>query len=176
MLWVHLEPSSITLAVNYIMPFNSGTPKIDGYYNSSILATAKNSAGISQMRRLNSGWGQACDSTLITETAEVSIQPESRKYCTYILFTALSPKENQEMKQNLTLQIQSRLRRIPPSKTQTLNLQVIIYTIDKWLNSSFSICKTNRKVFVLFLNAAQYNGYKQKKNEDIRSRSMITID
>lgn len=27
--------------VNYIMPFNSSTPKIDGYYNSSISATAK---------------------------------------------------------------------------------------------------------------------------------------
>lgn len=48
------EPQATTLAVNYIMPFNSSTPKIDGYYNSSILATAKNSAGISQERRLSS--------------------------------------------------------------------------------------------------------------------------
>ena len=67
---VHWEPHATTLAVNYIMPFNSSTPKIDGYYNSSVLATAgkkkkrklkkekkkKNSAGISQMRRLSSGW------------------------------------------------------------------------------------------------------------------------
>lgn len=68
--WVHWEPHATTLAVNYIMPFNSSTPKIDGYYNSSVSATAgkrkrkkeekkrKNSAGISQMRRLSSGWDQ----------------------------------------------------------------------------------------------------------------------
>lgn len=39
--WMHSEPQGTTLAVNYIMPFNSSTPKIDGYYISSILATEK---------------------------------------------------------------------------------------------------------------------------------------
>lgn len=88
-----------TLAVNYILPFNSSTPKIDGYYNSSILATAKkkkkkerkkktnNSASISQMRRLSSGWDQARKSTLTTakswtfESAEVTVHTAYSQHC-----------------------------------------------------------------------------------------------
>ena len=38
--------------VGNIMPFNSSSPGINSYYNSGVLATAKKSAGISQVKRL----------------------------------------------------------------------------------------------------------------------------
>lgn len=90
---MHSEPQGTTIAVNYIMPFNSSTPKIDGYYISSILATE------TKKKAADEGSFLACKSTLTTyRWAEVSAQPDSRKYCTYILFTALSQREGGEQK------------------------------------------------------------------------------
>lgn len=121
--WMHSEPQGTTLAVNYIMSFNSSTPKIDGYYISSILATEKKAA--------DEGSLLACKSTLITyRSAELSSQPNSRKYCTYILFTALSQREEGEQKIQTSTPI-------PWQTALTLYLQVdYIYTIHTWHTSA----------------------------------------
>lgn len=75
------------------MPFNSSTPKIDGYYISSILATE------TKKKAADEGSFLACKSTLTTyRWAEVSAQPDSRKYCTYILFTVTKRKGRTENK------------------------------------------------------------------------------
>lgn len=78
-----VQHAHTTFAVKCIMSFNSSTPKMDGSYNSCILATAKKP---SQRRWLSSGWDQAHDSTPTPggETAELSSQP---KYSKYVLFT-----------------------------------------------------------------------------------------
>lgn len=110
----HSEPHGTTLALNYIMPFNSSTPKIDGYCNSSVLATARRkkkgtSAGISQMGNarlwLRSGLQVYANNRKQLNSA---CQPKSRKYCTHILFTASPPRV--EEKKKVTLQTQSCLR------------------------------------------------------------------
>lgn len=164
--WVHGEPHATTLAVNYIMPFNSSTPKIDGYYNSSVSATAgkrkrkkeekkrKNSAGISQMRRLSSGWDQGL--RLYSNNRNLLSSAVSQSHVNTV-HTSYSQhrhrgKGKKKEKENLTFQTQSRLRRawmIPfpthPPLTQTklihYTFRMTIYTIHKWYRTApFSKC------------------------------------
>lgn len=73
---MHSKPHATTLAVNYIMPFNSSTPKIDDYYISSGLATAKlgrHQSNETAQLRLRSGLRLYSNDR--KETAEVCVQP-----------------------------------------------------------------------------------------------------
>lgn len=76
------------------MPFNSSTPKIDDYYISSGLATAKlgrHQSNETAQLRLRSGLRlYSNDGRKLLKSA---FSQQSRKYCTYVLFTVSSPKK-----------------------------------------------------------------------------------
>lgn len=154
----HSEPHGTTLAVNYILPFNSSTPKIDGYYNSSIFVKnnkkrkekKNNSASISQMRRLSSGWDQARKSTLTTakswtlESAEVTVHTAYSQHCH-------REKQNKE----------SHFKHSPVSEDWHYTFRIFIYTIHKWYRTGLTL--NARKVLVLFLVTARCDNYKRKR-------------
>jgi len=155
------------------MPFNSSTPKIDGYYNSSILTTAKNSAGISQMRRLSSGWGQACASTLITGN---SSQPDSRKYCTYILFTALSLKTKTKTKPHTanTVLFQKSMKD-PTPNWNTIPTDEYLHYSQRIQNSSFiKMQKQTEKLLCFSLLLHSIMTINRKKDDYIHSLTILT--
>lgn len=122
------------------MPFNSSTPKTDGYHISSSLAT--------EIKAADEGSLLACKSTLTTHRwAELSSQPNSPKYCTYILFTALSQREGGEEK------IQTHTS-IPWQTAPTRYLHLdYIYTIHTWARTCCGFkCKKKSLCFPLLLH------------------------
>lgn len=188
--WVHWEPHATTLAVNYIMPFNSSTPKIDGYYNSSVSATAgkrkrkkeekkrKNSAGISQMRRLSSGWDQGLRLYSNNRNLLSSAVSQSHVNTVHTSYSQHRHRGKEKKKKKKTSHFKhspaseehewSHSPPSPPPLTQTklihYTFRMTIYTIHKWYRTApFSKCKKikkkrrerERKVVVLFLITAQ---------------------
>lgn len=72
------------------------------------------------MRRLRSDWGQARRSILRTgrKSAKLCVQPKSRGYFTYSLFTALSPPKKDSF-QNTVLSERNRQHSPSPPQTET---------------------------------------------------------
>ena len=143
------EPHLTTLAVNYIMPFNSSTPKIDGYYNSSILATAEKlgrhqsnekaqfwlRSGLrlysNNRKQLNSAVSQSHVNTVHTSYSQHCHQ---RKKKTHTSNTFLSQKSKND-----------------PSKTETLYLQDDYLHYSHYRTAMYSKCNNKqRKGFLCF--------------------------
>lgn len=158
------EPHMTTLAVNYIMPFNSSTQKIDGYYNSSFLATAEKlgrhqsnekaqfwlRSGLrlysNNRKQLNSAVSQSHVNTVHTTYSQHCHQREKQPHTSN---TFLSQKSKND-----------------PSKTETLYLQDDYLHYSQMIQNSSVFKMQQQKVkrfFVLFLITAQYNDKKQQK-------------
>lgn len=170
----HSEPHGTTLALNYIMPFNSSTPKIDGYCNSSVLATAKEGRRKKKKKEpqqasvkcetLGSGWDQACKSTLTTGnswTQHVSQSHGSTVHTSYSqhCHRERRRKRKSHFKHSPASEERERPHRPPYKKNNKSD------TIPSgWLFTLFTN-DTEEKSLCFSLITAQYDERKTKKEE-----------
>lgn len=123
------------------MPFISSTD----FYIISSLATAKRDRHRSNEKaQLRRRWRRDYSNNK-KETAKLCVQPH--RYCTYTLFTELSPLKKTEKKKKTSLQTQSCLRGWSGLNAHS-TFKMNIYTIHKWYRTAPS--ETNRNTFCAF--------------------------
>lgn len=164
------------------MPFNSSTPKIDGYCNSSVLATAKEGRRKEKKKKepqqasvkwetLGSGWDQACKSTLTTGnrwTQHVSQSHGSTVHTSYSQHRHRERrrKRKSHFKHSPASEERERTRPPPPYKKKKTT-KVTLYLQDDYLHYSQMIQKKSLCAFPLLLHSML--SVKQRKKRWVHS-------